>query len=136
MNLHDLVEASDRTEKVERLLSDWRDGACKAIGAVEERMLGLDISDLAYLDYFRLAQEGTSIGEYLLWFLNASLASRVTEWLDAGLWDGARRLRLVEAVDEEGKVDPSALSRRLRGRVLLSRRRMEMSFGPESGIGR
>ena len=69
VSLHDLVDASDRTEKIERLVRDWRVGGRKAIDSVQQHMLDLDVSDLVYLDYFRLVNEGANIGEYLLWFL-------------------------------------------------------------------
>ena len=65
VNLHDLVDASDRTEKIERLVRDWGTGGRKAIESVEQHMLDLDVSDLVYLDYFRLVNEGANIGEYL-----------------------------------------------------------------------
>ena len=108
-NLHDLVDASDRTEKVERLLRDWGLGGRKAIEAVEQHMLQLDVSDLVYLDYFRLVNEGANVGEYLRWFLTALVASRVTASLNRPLWNEARDMRLVEAVDANGSVDQNTL---------------------------
>ena len=146
VNLHDLVDASDRTEKVEQLVQDWRVGGHRAVNAVEERILGLDVSDLVYLDHLRLVSEGTNIGEYLLWFLTNSVSSRMTEGLDRTLWRDAARLRLVEAVDGDGKVDPGTLiktfdgpSREIAeayGEILLDRSRSDGSEGfPEQLTG-
>ena len=133
VSLHDLVDASDRTEKIERLVRDWGVGGRKAIESVERHMLGLDVSDLVYLDYFRLVNEGTNIGEYLLWFLTALVGSRMTASLDRPLWNEARGMRLVEAVDEDGSVDqhtliktfdgPSRAIAEAYGEILLDRSR-------------
>ena len=133
VSLHDLVDASDRTEKIERLVRDWGGGGRKAIESVEQHMWDLDVSDLVYLDYFRLVNEGTNIGEYLLWFLTALLGSRMATSLDRPLWNEARDMRLVEAVDEDGSVDqytliktfdgPSRAIAEAYGEILLDRSR-------------
>ena len=73
VNLHDLIDASDRTETIERLIEDWQSGARNAIDTIRKRMLSLDVSDFVYLDCYRLKHEGRSIGNYLRWFLTASL---------------------------------------------------------------
>jgi hypothetical protein len=31
-------------------------------------MMQLNVSDLVYLDFFRLTREGTTVGNYLRWF--------------------------------------------------------------------
>ena len=133
VSLHDLVDASDRTEKIERLVRDWGMGGRKAIESVEQHMLGLDVSDLVYLDYFRLVREGTNIGEYLRWFLTALVGSRMTSSLDRPLWNEARDMKLIEAVDEDGSVDqptliktfdgPSRAIAEAYGEILLDRSR-------------
>ena len=133
VSLHDLVDASDRTEKIERLVRDWGMGGRKAIESVEQHMLGLDVSDLVYLDYFRLVREGTNIGEYLRWFLTALAGSRMTSSLDRPLWNEARDMKLIEAVDEDGSVDqptliktfdgPSRAIAEAYGEILLDRSR-------------
>ena len=133
VSLHDLVDASDRTEKIERLVRDWAVGGRKAIESVEQHMLRLDVSDLVYLDYFRLVNEGTNIGEYLLWFLATLAGSRMTTSLDRRLWNEARDMRLIEAVDEDGSVDqhtliktfdgPSRAIAEAHGEILLDRSR-------------
>ncbi len=109
VNLHDLIDASDRTEKVERLIEDWCKGASEAINAVCEQMLELDVSDLVYLDCFRLTHEGTSIANYLRWFLTASLSARVTGKLTKNLWEEAATLKLFSVIDGGDHVDPSTL---------------------------
>ena len=45
VNLHDLIDASDRTETIERLIADWHKGACNAIDEVRKQMLTLDVSE-------------------------------------------------------------------------------------------
>ena len=67
VNLHDLIDASGRTETIERLIDDWQRGAQTAISAVRKRMLSLDISDFAYLDCYRLKHEDKSVAQYLRW---------------------------------------------------------------------
>lgn len=109
VNLHDLVDASDRTEIVERLIEDWEKGAGKAIDSVRDLMLALDVSDLVYLDCFRLSHEGTSIGNYLRWFLTASLNAKVTSKLTKKLWKDAGSIRLFSVVDDSGNLDHTTL---------------------------
>lgn len=133
VSLHDLVDASDRTEKIERLVRNWGVGGRRAIDSVQHHVLDLDVSDLVYLDYFRLVNEGTNIGEYLLWFLTELAGSRMTTSLDRPLWSEARNMRLVEAVDEGGSVDqhtliktfdePSRAIAEAYGEILLDRSR-------------
>ena len=109
VNLHDLVEAYNHTERIERLIEDWHTGARAAIGEIRERMLTLDVSDFVYLDSFRLTHEGTSIGNYLRWFLTALLSASIAGHLNKGLWHRADRLAPSWVVDENGALDPKAL---------------------------
>lgn len=109
VSLHDLVDASDRAAIVEDLIDDWRDGARDAIDAVHAKMLELDISDLVYLDCFRLTHEGTTIGNYLRWFLTASLHARVTGKLTRKTWKKADGMRLFSVLGADGQLDASAL---------------------------
>ena len=109
VNLHDLVDASDRTEKIERLIEDWQEGATRAVSAVRERMLTLDVSDLVYLDCFRLTHEGTSISNYLRWFLTASLSASITSRLKKSIWCDSNTPRLFNVVGEVGRLDPTTL---------------------------
>ena len=115
VNLHDLIDASDRTEIVEQLIEDWKKGASSAIDAVHELMLGLDISDLVYLDCLRLAHEGTSINNYLRWFLTASLNAGVTDKLTKKLWNDAATLKLFDVVDDGGHLDTKTLAKTFDG---------------------
>ena len=115
VDLHDLVDGSDRTEKIERLIEDWRQGAKAAVSEVCERMLTLDLSDLVYLDCFRLTHEGTSIGNYLRWFLTALLNTGVTSKLTADLWREADVLKLFSVIDESGRLDPTTLTKTFDG---------------------
>ena len=109
VNLHNLIDASDHTDKIERLIEDWRKGASEAVNSVCKQMLALDVSDLVYLDCFRLMPEGTSIANYLRWFLTASLKAKITGNLTKDLWQEADTLNLFSVVDESGQVDQSAL---------------------------
>lgn len=109
VNLHDLIDASDRTVIIEGLIEDWYKGASKAIDEVRQQMLNLDVSDLVYLDCFRLVYEGTSIGNYLQWFMTAFLNARVTGKLTKKVWHQAESIRLSSIVDEEGHLDNRAL---------------------------
>ena len=109
VNLHNLIDASDHTEKIERLIEDWQEGASEAVNSVCKQMLTLDISDLVYLDCFRLMPEGTSIANYLRWFLMASLNAKVTGNLTKNLWQEADTLNFFGVVDESGQLDQSAL---------------------------
>ena len=115
VNLHDLIDASDRTENIERLLEDWQRGARKAIGAVRKRMLSLDISDYVYLDCYRLKPEGRSIGRYLRWFLTESLNATVTRKLTNRVWQDAEGLKLFAVVDEGGQLDTKTLAKTFDG---------------------
>ena len=114
VNLHDLIDASDHTEKIERLLDTWRKGACKAIDAVHDEMLALDVSDLVYLDCFRLTHEGTSISTYLRWFLTALMTARVTGELTED-FSYTEDLKFFSVVDENGYVDPATLVKTYHG---------------------
>lgn len=109
VSLHDLVDAANRAAVVEGLLDDWRAGARKAVDVVYRRMLELDVSDLVYLDCFRLTHEGVTVANYLRWFLTASLHARVTGELDKGVWRNAEGLRLFEVLNDGGQLDPSTL---------------------------
>lgn len=109
VSLHDLVDAANRASVVESLLDNWRDGARNAVDTVYKRMLELDVSDLVYLDCFRLTHEGVTVANYLRWFLTASLHARVTGELDKGVWRKAENLRLFDVVDSGGHLDPSTL---------------------------
>jgi len=109
VSLHDLVDAANRASVVESLLDDWRVGARKAVDVVYNRMLELDVSDLVYLDCFRLTHEGVTVANYLRWFLTASLHARVTGELDKSVWRRAEKLRLFEVLGETGQLDPSTL---------------------------
>lgn len=115
VNLHNLIDASDHTEKIERLIEDWRKGASEAVNSVCEQMLTLDVSDLVYLDCFRLMPEGTSIANYLRWFLTASLNAKITGNLTKNLWQEADTLNFFSVVDESGQVDQSALVKTFNG---------------------
>ena len=115
INLHDLIDGSDRTEMIERLIKDWHQGANAAISAVSEQMLKLDLSDLVYLDCFRLTHEGISIGNYLRWFLTALLNAGVTSRLTADLWREADVLKLFSVTDESGRLDPTTLTKTFDG---------------------
>ena len=46
VSLHDLIESSDRTAKIESLVHDWQRATSEASRAVSELMLDLDVSDL------------------------------------------------------------------------------------------
>jgi len=109
VNLHDLVDASDRAGVVESLLDDWRAGATAAVEAVHERMLELDIADLVYLDCFRLTHEGVTIANYLRWFLTASLHAKVTGTLDKKIWRKGESLKLFSVLDDNGELDSATL---------------------------
>lgn len=109
VSLHDLVDAANRASVVESLLDDWRNGAHAAVDTVHKRMLELDVSDLVYLDCFRLTHEGVTVANYLRWFLTASLHARVTGELDKATWRKAEDLRLFDVVNESGQLDPSTL---------------------------
>lgn len=101
VNLHDLIEASSQAAVVESLVEDWKSGAAKAVDAVFGQMMDLDISDLIYLDFFRLTREGITVGNYLRWFMTSSLATGVTRELSKGVWATGEKTRLF-AVDETG----------------------------------
>ena len=109
VNLHDLVDASKRTAMIEQLVGDWETGASKAIETVRELMLNLDVSDLVYLDCFRLTHEGTSIANYLRWFLTSSLSARVTGGLNRKIWSEAEEMKLFSVIDAKGEIDHGAL---------------------------
>lgn len=109
VSLHDLVDAANRASVVEGLIDNWRDGARAAVDTVHQRMLELDVSDLVYLDCFRLTHEGVTVANYLRWFLTASLHARVTGELDKSIWRKAEGLRLFDVVDDGGQLDPSTL---------------------------
>lgn len=115
VNLHDLIDASDRTEKIEQLIKDWRKGATEAVSTIYEQMLELDVSDLVYLDCFRLTHEGTSIANYLRWFLTASLNAKVTGKLTKNLWNEAASLKLFSIVNDHGDVDQNTLAKTFDG---------------------
>ena len=115
VNLHDLIDASGHTETIEGLIEDWQSGAREAVDAVRERMLSLDVSDFVYLDCYRLKHEGKSIGQYLRWFLTASLNATVTSKLTKGLWDQANEIRLFGLVDETGQLDDNTLAKTFDG---------------------
>ena len=100
VSLHDLIESSDRTAKIEALIHDWNRATGEVSRSVSELMLNLDVADLVYLDYFRLTHEGTSIGNYLRWLLTAALSAKVTAKLTKELWIGAQEPGFFALVDE------------------------------------
>jgi len=136
INLHDLVDASDRAAIVEDLIDDWRTGAQKAIEGVHAKMLELDISDLVYLDCFRLTHEGTTIGNYLRWFLTASLHARVTGELDRKTWKRADGMRLFSVLNESGQLDADALVKTFDGPSdAIAGAYGDILFDPTRGVG-
>ena len=109
VNLHDLIDASDRTAAVEHLVDDWEEGVRRSIDAVKEFISTLDVSDLVYLDCFRLTHEGTSIANYLRWFLTSSLSARVTAGLTRKIWSESEGVKLFSVTDDMGELDHGAL---------------------------
>ena len=137
VSLYDLIDASDRTEIVEQLITDWGKGADQAISAVRERILKLDVSDLVYLDCFRLTHEGTSISNYLLWFLTASLNASVTRNLTKKLWLRADNLKLFSVIDSDGKPDPKTLANTYEGpSEAISHAYSDILFDESRGTGK
>ena len=108
-NLYDVVAASDHTARVEELLDDWCRGAGCAIQHVRETILSLDVSDLTYLDCFRLAHEGISVPGYLKWFLTSLLSANVASKLRPSAWSRLGERRFADVFDSAGKLEPEAL---------------------------
>ena len=136
ISLHDLIDTSDRTGKIERLIFDWQRGACNAITDVVEEMLNLDISDFVYLDYFRLHPEGSSIGKYLLWFLTSSLGARVTGKLTKNIWRDADSIKLFDVIKEDGKVASETLVKTFNGASdAIARAYSDILFDKNRGTG-
>ena len=108
-NLYDLVAASDRTSVIEELLNDWCKGAENAIQHVRRKFLSLEVSDLTYLDCFRLSHEGTSVPNYLNWFLSSLLNANVASKLTPQIWIRAAGMRFADVFDSDGNLDPESL---------------------------
>ncbi len=108
-NLYDLIAASDRTSTVESLLDDWCRGAASAVQHVRDTVLSLDVSDLTYLDCFRLSHEGTTVPNYLKWFLTSLLSATVPSRLTPQTWTRAQRMRFADVFDADGNLDPQSL---------------------------
>ena len=108
-NLHDVVAALDRTAVVERLLDDWCQGATAAIQHVRDTILSLDVSDLTYLDCFRLSHEGTSVPNYLKWFLTSLLGANVASKLKQQAWTHAHGMNFANVFDPDGDLDSESL---------------------------
>ena len=115
LNLHDLIDSSDRIEVVERLIEDWHRGAGEARDQVRDQMLALDVADLVYLDWFRLAPEGTSVGTYLRWFMNAYFEAQITRSLKKEIWSKAEEVRLFSLMKESGELDEDTLAKSFKG---------------------
>lgn len=115
VSLHDLVEGSSQAAIVEGLIEDWRRGAKAAVDVVYDRMMKLDVADLVYLDFFRLTREGTSVGNYLRWFLTASLAARVTGELTPGVWAKSEGVRLFDFSEDGDPSDTGSLAKTFDG---------------------
>ena len=108
-NLYDVVAASDHTARVEELLDDWCRGAGCAIQHVRETFLSLDVSDLTYLDCFRLAHEGVSVPSYLKWFLTSLLSANVASELTKKTWSRLDEMRFADVFDSGGNLDSKSL---------------------------
>lgn len=108
-NLYDVVAASDRTSTVELLLDDWCLGATSAIQHVRSTILSLDVSDLTYLDCFRLSHEGTSVPNYLKWFLTSLLSANVAPKLSPRAWDRLLQMKFADVFDSSGNLDSESL---------------------------
>ena len=69
---------------LESAITDWRDGAIRALKKIQEELYEFDLKDFAYLMRFRLYDEEEPFSDYLEWFLGESLRSLVDEEVE---WD-------------------------------------------------
>ena len=135
LSLHDLIDSSDRIEVVERLIEDWHRGASEAKDLVRDRMLELDVSDLVYLDWFRLAPEGTSVGSYLRWFMNAYFGAQITRALKREVWSDAEGVQLFSVVKETGEIDENTLAKSFEGpSTVIARAYGDILFDESRGL--
>lgn len=103
--LYTLIDAHENTQWIESLLSDWKQGAHSAVDSVFDEILSLDVSDFAYLDFFRLTREGTNISDYLRWFLTSFWTTRVPQCLEKSKWE-RRDVRLYEVNNDDDDFAP------------------------------
>lgn len=135
LSLHDLIDSCDRIEVVERLIEDWHRGAGEAKDLVRDRMLELDVADLVYLDWFRLAPEGTSVGSYLRWFMNAYFGAQITRALKKEVWSNAEGVRLFSLVKETGELDEDTLAKSFEGpSTVIARAYGDILFDESRGL--
>lgn len=71
---------------LEAALSDWHEGAEKALKQLRADLRAFELRDFAYLMRFRLYDEGEPFADYLEWFLGESLRAVIDENV---AWKGA-----------------------------------------------
>lgn len=79
---------------LEAAISDWRDGAARALKQIEEELSEFDLKEFAYLMRFRLYDEAEPFADYLEWFLGETLRALVDEQI---AWDSAHFRELDDA---------------------------------------
>lgn len=75
--LASLVRERDAGDAVEKLLHEWDASIKHAVTDLMRSVRRLDVTDYAYLQKYRLAEEKTSLLEYLTWLFNSYLGSFV-----------------------------------------------------------
>lgn len=72
-----LVRERDAGDAVEKLLQEWDASIANAVTDLRRSVRRLDVTDYAYLQKYRLAEEKISLLEYLTWLFNSYLGSFV-----------------------------------------------------------
>lgn len=75
--LASLVKERDAGDAVEKLLREWNASITHAATDLMSSVRRLDVTDYAYLQKYRLAEEKISLLEYLTWLFNSYLGSFV-----------------------------------------------------------
>lgn len=75
--LTSLVRERSAGDAVEKLLKEWNSSIKQATKDLMKSVRRLDVTDYAYLQKFRLAEEKISLLEYLTWLFNSYLGSFV-----------------------------------------------------------
>jgi len=100
--LYDLIETSNITDWLEQLLRDWKKKAKITIKEILSDMFSLDVTDFVYLDYFRLNHEGTTVSEYLRWFLTSYCTAKIPHYLEKETWRSNKSRLFEESSDSDG----------------------------------
>lgn len=113
-------------KELQGVLTQWRDGAERALDEFIKEIGDLHTKDFAYLMRFRLREEGITLNEYLGWLFGECLKGWVEEKIDWNtLFSNLDDTKCIEENIEGAFEGPSKITAELFHRVRVSSHRLD-----------